>query len=218
MKLTWNRPIRTLLPSLFILIPCASAQTYEVSVMSTRLHISKADLGSISEEDKKDDDTKLRGHTGLGVRVTWNTKGYYGHELGFTKNRATLTTAMRETVGKVVEETVLEDRIIIENFWYNFLLYMMPRGERFRPFISFGGQMHRYGKPRFEEWTRERVRSYGVNYGIGLKIRLFKYGLLRLDMRDHIGGKPFDLEFEEFSKTGGIMRQQEYSAGVGLTF
>ena len=193
----------------------AQAQKFEASVFGGYPLISGAALGSISEEKPQDGDTKLKGNYAYGARLTWNTKGYYGNEVGYTFNRATLRTTLRDASGVV---TLKQDRIVIHQACYNFLIYFMPAGERWRPFITGGMQIQRYGAPRFPEWTQGGTRNYGANYGGGLKLKLFKHALVRFDFRDYIGGKPYDLMFQDEMKSGGLFRQWEGSIGLTITF
>lgn len=196
----------------------AGAQTYEVSASRIYPRIGQAPLGSMSEEKKKDDDTKLKGLYGWGARLTWNTPGYYGHELGFNYHRARLTATVRTTTDGNTVTSVLQDRVVIRQVYYNFLMYMMPRGERWRPYIAVGAHGIEYGAPGFENWPTGKSRHYGFNYGAGIKLRLLPRALLRLDVRDYVGGKPYDLEREDVTKMGGLLRVMEASAGISITF
>jgi hypothetical protein len=193
----------------------AQAQKFEVSVLGGYPLISGAPLGSISQEKPKDTDTKLKGRYSYGTRLTWNTKGYYGNEIGFTFNRATFRTTLRDADGV---ETVRQDQIMVHHLFYNFLIYFMPAGERWRPFMTGGLQVQQYAAPRIPEWTLGHSRNYGGNYGGGLKLKLFKHALVRFDFRDYLGGKPYDLTFADQTKGGGIFRQWEGSVGLAITF
>lgn len=200
-----------------VIFASAKAQTFEISVLAGLPRVSDAPLGSISEQDAKDDDTRLKGKNGYGVRLTWNTPGYYGHEIGYLYSFATLQTIVR-TGEKPVIVTPVEDRVRLRQVSYNFLIYFMPKGERFRPFMTGGLEMLQYGAPGIPEWPTGSSRNYGANYGGGLKIKLFEHALIRLDVRDHLGGKPYDLTFEDPTRSGGILRQFEASAGLSVTF
>ena len=180
--------------------------------------IGGAPLGSISDTKPKDNDTRLKGEYGYGVRLTLNTKGYYGHEIGYIYGRGTLTTTTRAEEGKTVTETTHKGKVVFRYAFYNFLMYCMPRDERWRPFIAVGLQAHQYGAPAIAGWDPGGTRNYGGNYGGGIKIRLFKNALVRFDVRQYIGGKPYDLTFEDQLKSGGLLRQLEGSFGVAITF
>jgi hypothetical protein len=206
--------------ALFCLLVCgaAPAQTYEISVSAGYPRLSSAPLGSLSQEGAKDNDTKLKGLQSYSARLTRNTRGYYGHELGFSYSRARLETTLRTTQGGKTVTTVAQDRIDIRQAHYNFLMYFMPKGERWRPFMTGGGQVQEYGAPGIPEWGTGKSRRFGANYGGGIKLMLFKHALLRLDVREYIGGKPYDLTFEDPMKTGGLYRQLEASFGISIAF
>lgn len=212
--------MKTLLSvAVFSFIACglAPAQTFEVSVLAGYPRISGAPLGTINSENGKDDDSKLKGNYSYGATLTINTPGYYGHELGYINNRATFQTKLRTgTDGSTV--TLEQDKIVIQQAFYNFLIYFMPKGERFRPFMTGGLQMYQYGEPHVSEWPGGGARSYGANYGGGLKIKLFKHALVRFDFRDCIGGKPYDLTFEDPMHSGGWFRQLQASFGIAISF
>ena len=125
---------------------------------------------------------------------------------------------MRETVEGKTVTSVLEDRVVIRQAYYNFLMYFMPKGERWRPFMTGGIHVTEYGAPGFEDWPTGKSRNWGFNYGGGIKLRLFPHALVRLDVRDYIGGKPYDLESEDMMKFGGRLRMFEASAGIVITF
>ncbi len=211
---------KLLFAACFCLVVCAAArpQAHEISVVGAYRRINPTPLGSISEEGNKDDDTKLKGGSAYGARLTLNTKGYYGHEVGYLYGRAKLTTTLRTTEGDTTVTTVAEDRVILRQAFYNFLIYFMPRGERWRPFITGGAQAHQYGAPDIPEWPTGSSRNYGFNYGGGIKLRLFEHALVRLDVRDYIGGLPYNLKFEDEMKFGGRLRQREASFGLSIGF
>ncbi len=194
-----------------------SAQTFEVTPIGGRLFKGGKELGSISETDAKDNDTSLKYDYGYGVRLTINTPGYYGHEVGYLRNYAKLTT--RTTTGASPDTpVVLQDRITVHQAFYNFLMYFMPKNERWRPFMTGGLQMYEYGIPNLAEWTKGKSRNYGVNYGLGLKLMPAKHVLIRFDFRDYAGGKPYGLNFKTPEKSGGLIHQVETTMGIGIGF
>jgi len=194
----------------------AWAQTWELSFSRVASRISDAPLGSLNESARvKDDDSRLVGRAGYGVRLTYNQRGYYGHEFGYLRTRAIFQTTLRPDA-KTVNQA--EDRVWVQEAFYSFLLYCMPRGERWRPYIAVGLQAHQYAAPRLPEFDTGPTRNYGLNYGLGLKLHLVPHSVIRLDFRDHFGGKPYDLTFQDPARAGGILRSMELSAGAGFTF
>ncbi len=193
----------------------AQAQKWELNFTRAGTRISDAPLGTLNDKNKRDDDTRLIGHYGYGVRLTYNQRGYYGHEIGYLRTRATFQSKLRPDAKTV---NLVEDRVWVQEGFYTFLMYCMPRGERWRPYIAVGAQAHQYGAPRLEQFDRGPTRNYGVHYGLGLKLHLIKHSVIRLDFRDQFGGKPYDLDFEDPMRAGGILRSMEFSAAIGFTF
>jgi len=209
--------MRNLLPTaglLLVMTGVAAAQTFEIGPMGGLSRPSRTALGSLSLSGGRDDDTKMKGEYGYGARFTWNPHQYYGHELGYMRSRATIVAKIRD--GSSVTDR--EGRIYNQQASYNFMMYMMPRGERFRPFITVGLMLTEYGQPGFAEWDAGKSRNYGGNYGGGLKIKLVKNALVRLDARQYLGGKPYGLQFADPARSGGLYRQLEATAGFSVTF
>ncbi len=203
----------------FLISGIAFAQTWEVSVGPTYTRIGGQLLGSVSTNDKQDDDTKLKAKAGVGVRVTLNTPGYYGHEFSYSIHRADLTTKDRPDENNTNLVNEYSDRIKIHTVGYNFLIYMMPKGERWRPYLTGGVQMNQYGEPAIYIWDAGKSRNFGGNYGGGIKLKLFEHVLFRADFRHCLGGKPYDLEYADETKfSGGILQQLEGSIGLSIGF
>jgi hypothetical protein len=202
----------------------AHAQKYEISPLAVYQRMSRASLGSISGNGPKDDDTRFKNGYGYGVRFTLNTRGYYGHEFGYILGRPAIETKLRlDAASDAV--TLRQEKIKLQTLSYNFLIYFMPAGERWRPYITGGVQGQQFGAPKFTEWpTTSGSRTVGGNYGGGLKLKLFSHALVRFDVRHYIGGKPYDLTFQEPKTTGqlpasgGLIRQLEGTVGFGITF
>ncbi len=200
-------------------VTAAYAQKYEFSVLGGYTNLDPGPLGSHPDnETRKDTDTSLKADRSYGARFTINTKGYYGHELGYRLTRATLRTTLRGQLNNTIVENTLQTRVNVHSASYNFLMYMMPAGEWWRPYITVGGQMFRYDKPNFENWRGGAYTSGGANLGCGLKLKARNF-LFRVDFRDYIEGKPYALESQEpFETIGGIFHQLEATVGVGITF
>jgi len=199
----------------FTVLSGAYGQRFEIGVLGAKTRINDAPLGSL-DDDPLDDDTSLEGEYGYGARFTFNTRGYYGHEIGYINSRAVFRTRLEAEDGAT--RITHEDRIRIQQAFYNFMIYFMPAGERWRPFITGGLQIHQYGDPNIPDIEVGKSRNYGANYGGGIKLRLFRNALARFDVRDYIGGKPYDLTFEDPTRSGGVVRHLELSFGLSLTF
>ncbi len=194
----------------------ARAQKYEISPVFSYVHIGRPALGSISPNDPQDNDSRFTNSPGYGVRLTWNTWQYYGNEIGYLRLAPIFRTIVRDDANP--NGVLLEDKVKVHLLFYNFMIYFMPRNERWRPFVTGGLQAYQYGRPHFPDFPEGKTRHFGGNWGGGIKIRLASHAQARVDFRDYIGGKPYDLTFATASKSGGIMHMLEGSVGIGLTF
>jgi hypothetical protein len=194
------------------------AQTLEVSPFVSYMHMGKAALGSISENNQTDTDTRIGSSRGYGIRLTWNPWKYYGHELSYSRYDPLLTTAIHPATKSTDPEQLLSQKIQIHSAAYNFLIYFMPKQERWRPYVTGGVQAYQYQHPKIENFPTGSLRHYGANYGFGLKIKLVQHLQARLDARHLLGGKPYDLSFKTATMSGGFLQQLEGSFGIGFTF
>jgi hypothetical protein len=194
----------------------APAQNYEFSPTFGISRPKKSPLGSLEENsDKKDDDTRLKAAQAFGLRVTLNTPGYWGIEGAFMRHQNKLSARISNSGQTDINR---EAKINVDFLSLNVLSYFMPKDEWWRPFLTVGVQTQRYGDPGFPEWTPGPVRTFGFNFGGGLKLRAHKHVSFRLDVRDYIGGKPYDLSFVNTTRSGGLLQTLEGSVGFSITF
>jgi len=228
-----NKPRRLrLLPFLFA--ACAGlplyGQQYEIGPYFTFDRMSRAPLGTVRQTGGADSDTRWGDGNGIGVRVTLNTKGYYGHEVGFERSHVNLRSNVDEfliasdgtiTLGNAVDR---KEKVRQSRLSYNFLMYMMPAGEWWRPYITVGVTSVSTSPPRFYEWNSNGSRNFGANWGGGIKLFPKKNFLVRLDARQIIAGRPYTLVYPTAGDgTGGKVspgntKQLEISAGVSFAF
>lgn len=209
--------VKTLTPLLlFCLFGAAAgeAQTYEFGVLGGYARMNAKDLGSVSAESPKESDTSIQADHAEGIWLTANTRGYYGHELTYLQTRFNVDSVLRTVVNNSTVTTTARDRTAVRQLSYNFLIYFMPRGERWRPFVTGGLQANQYHQPNIEGWPSGYVRHYGANWGGGIKFHLLPHTVLRLDARDYYGGKPYKLNLQ----TGGSIHELTATAGFGFTF
>ena len=204
-------------PLFLAFLGSAWAQTYEVSIFRGFARMGKAPLGSNNSDTPVDNETMFRNGWSTGIRLTLNMRGYYGHEVGFMHTRAGIRTSILQADGTTM--TPVESHVNIEQAFYNFLIYMMPKGERWRPYMTGGVQTAKTGNPRIDGWQAAAMRNFGFNYGAGIKFKLSKHFLVRLDARDYLTGKPYaDLSFKDSTRRGSLVRQQEASFGLDFGF
>lgn len=210
--------LKTLAVLLCMAVSAAWAQSVEVGIQGGYPRWGRAPLGSVSPELVQDTDTQFKGDYGYGASVTLNTKGYYGFELGYLRDVQRLTTVTRQTVDTTVYTTNYEDRLPVHIAYFDAVVYFMPRGERWRPFVNGGLQAYQYQNPHLAVWTGSSLRHYGANFGGGVKLKLFSHALLRWDLRDYMGGKPYHLAFATASRQGGHIHLIEGTMGFAITF
>jgi len=194
----------------------AQAQSYEFGVLGGYSRFSHSALGSASPVEPNDYDTRIKTDHSIGAWIGLNTRGYYGHEFNYQITYADLTSTIRTTTNDVTTAINYKDRIAIHRLSYDFLIYFMPNGSRWRPYVSAGPQANQYQSPNIAGWPYGGGRRYGINYGGGIKLIPVHHTLFRLDFRDYYGGKPYNLTFA--SGNGGWIHTLEASAGFALTF
>ena len=199
------------------------ALTWEVAPVVSYLRLSHKVIGSANGSSPQDDDTKMRGiQPGVGVRLTWNTSGYYGIEASYLHSRARISSKLVPIDGSSTTTTEETGNIKQDQIFVNGICYFMPNGERFRPYITAGAQVQKYSQPPLKDWPDAGSRTIGFNYGGGVKIQLVKHALIRIDVRDIWGSSPYDLQFANGSadsiRSPGRFRSLEGSFGVGIRF
>jgi hypothetical protein len=221
------RPLRASMPALalagvlFSFAPRLSAQTYEFAAVAGMARLKKNDLGSLQLTGALDDDTSIKTDRGFGGRITLNTPGYYGHEISYLLRSADVATKVLDENNERITKT---GKTKIHQISYDFLMYMMPAKETWRPYIAVGMHAAQYQRPRIEDFDRGKARPLGFQYGGGIKFLIAKRGILRLDVRDYWGGAPWDLSFadrkglESPRTSAGRLRTIEATVGVGFAF
>jgi opacity protein-like surface antigen len=206
-------------------LACAPAygQKYEVGAIFAFDRMSRAPLGTVRQSEGSDSDTKYGDGRGFGIRLTQNTKGYYGHEVSYVRSQINLRANVDEfvfnsddtvTLGNAVDR---REKVRQSRLGYNFLMYMMPAGERWRPYITIGVATMKTDPPRFIEWTSAGARNFGANVGAGIKLALVKNIQVRFDARQYLSGRPYTLTFPQGGPQGNL-RQLELSGGVSFAF
>jgi hypothetical protein len=212
----------------FALLTLASlplfAQRYEVGAFYSYERTSHKPLGTVRDVGGADTDTRLRNGQGYGLRLTYNTKGYYGHEVHYQRNLIPLESNVDAflfnpdgtiTIGGAVDR---HEKLRQSELGYNFLMYMMPLGEWWRPFITVGAATVKTNAPLFPEWTAAGTRNFSGNFGGGIKLYPMKHFVFRLDARGYLTGRPFVLNFPSGSTSQGALKGMQFSAGFSYAF
>jgi opacity protein-like surface antigen len=146
------------------------------------------------------DDVQLKGGFRINFRMGLNSTRFTGHEFGYAYNRTRLVIPGSQEQGMAIHQG-----------FYNYLLYATKEGFRVRPFATGGGHFSNFVPPGVSVTQGGGATKFGLNYGGGVKVRVTDMWGFRLDFRQYMTGKPFDLPLVR-----GWMRQNELSAGIGF--
>ena len=123
----------------------------------------------------------------IGARMGFNTRRFIGHEASYAYQHARL-----DVLASTPETTETADlgAIRAHHFYYNALLHAAPTGFPVRPFVTGGGGFSSFFLPGVSSFSGGGDTKFGYNYGGGVKLNFFQYGI-RFDVRNHVTGKPF---------------------------
>ena len=190
-------------PVAFLLFSCAAlcpGQVGEISLSFGESLFKDNKLGSASDLLSQ---YKVLDGFRIAARLTLNTKRFTGHEFGYAYSRSKLGL-----VGASDDASMP-----VHQGFYDFLFYALPEGSRVRPFLAGGAQFSTFVPPGASVTYGTGTTKYGGNFGAGVKVKLTSMFALRIDLRDYVTTKPFDL----LGKSGAL-HQIEASAGLGLYF
>lgn len=123
----------------------------------------------------------------IGARMGFNTRRFIGHEVSYAYQHARL-----DFQATVPEGTETGDigAIRAHHMYYNGLLHAAPTGFPVRPFVTGGGGFSSFFLPGISSFSGYGNTKFGYNYGGGIKLNFYQYGI-RFDVRNHVTGKPF---------------------------
>jgi len=181
----------------------AFAQSAELGFHVGAHRLRGSDLGTFTSDPTQPATSySLKDGWRFGFRVTLNNGLFTGHEAFYGYNRTTLRSQAQTTV---------EQGMAIHQGGYNFLFYPVPEGSPVRPFVTGGAHFSNFVPPGSSATSGGGDTKFGVNYGAGIKIRISPMFLIRLDVRDYLQGKPFDIPGQS-----GRLHLLEVSAGFSL--
>lgn len=180
----------------------ASAQSAEIGLSVGVSAFNNNGIGSL----RTFEDGLIPATLGKGVRIgaRWATNSwvFLGHEFSYAYQRTSLKIGANPSSGMTVQ-----------NMYYNFVAHATPSGTFIRPFGTVGAGVSVYFPPGASSLSGGGDNKFGYNYGGGLKFKLSDRFGLRFDLRDHVTGKPFDLE-----NSSGRFHNVEYSSTFSLLF
>jgi hypothetical protein len=180
---------------------------------------SNNDIGTDRLSGGSSNDLQLKSGAVVAVQFDWNQRTHIGHEFQYMNARMPILSVY-------AQNTTLS--AALNRFGYNFLGYFNGRGSKVRLFGTVGGQWTLYSRPSasliscvsancsvFQQPpATEGNNKAGINYGIGMKVRLTRKMSLRSDFRQYVNGKPFNLP----ASSGGALIETVVSGGFGFSF
>ncbi len=170
------------------------AQSFEGAVSAGISQIRNSDIGS---------GYTLDNGFRLALRMNLNTKKYLGYELGYAYNRTHLGSSGFGT-------TQSSSGMAIHQGFGAVLLHATGVESRIRPFVAGGIGFSNFVPPGQTAQYGQGETKFALNYGGGVKVKLFGPWQLRFDIRQFNTGMPFGLK-------SGRFLQNEISAGIGYT-
>jgi hypothetical protein len=180
-----------------------SAQVAEVAITGGWSVLTDSTVGTLgfgSDLPELEMDNGVR----IGGRLSMN-RWFLGHEISYAWQRSHVTIGGQDS-----------GSMSIQNFYYNFVVHATPEGTAIRPFVTGGAGVSTFFPPGVSSLSGSGDNKFGFNYGGGVKFRLTdKFGL-RMDVRDHVTGRPFgNLGVNTLD---GKFHNVEYSVGFALLF
>jgi len=180
----------------------APAQVAEIGLHGGVSRLSNKSIGSLVLDRGSGIGVSLADGWRFGFRMTINNYRFFGNEFGYAYNRTQL---------RFETTPAQEEGMAIHQGFYNFLAYALPEGSPVRPFVTGGGHFSTFTPPGTSVTQGGGDTKFGVNYGGGIKFRVSPIFGIRLDLRDYMTGKPFDLPNQS-----GRLHQLEISAGFSI--
>ena len=180
----------------------AYGQAAEASVAVGASIFTDKDLGELRVAGAVTETLKLDSGLRISARFGFNPWRFFGHEFGYGYNRSKLIFGRQGSTGMSVHQG-----------FYDFLVHALPEGSSLRPFACGGGGFSTFFPPGTSAFQGNGITKFGYNYGGGVKVKLTPIYGMRLDVRDYVTGKPFDLP-----NVRGQLHNIEVSAGIAILF
>lgn len=198
--------------ALLLALPLAiSAQTLDVSLSFGRADANDRQTGQIGVTDPTSGVSAAPITMGSGFlfapRLTMHTRKHLSHEFSYVFSRANL---------KVGENgSLVNQGMSVGQLMYNALLSATPEGSKIRPYVTGGAGLVSFYPPGYGIFSGVTVNRPGVNYGAGVRMQLTEMFHGRVDFRQVLSPGP---KLYQGQVNNSHFRQNQFSAGVGITF
>ena len=136
----------------------------------------------------------------LGFRMTVNPYSIFGFEVGYIYNRTHLNQSGMDLGGTAIHEG-----------YGNALVYLTKEGSHIRPFGTAGINFDNFVIPGGNAQYGGQ-NKFGINYGVGVKVKVKDKWQVRFDLRQSNTGKP---DFGIPGVSGRFLLTQ-FSVGFGI--
>ena len=147
----------------------------------------------------------------VGGRMAFNPRTYIGHEVAYSYQHAGLGLLTDDPEGSSNSDL---GSVKAHHMYYNLVAHATPEGTIVRPFVTGGGGFSSFFLPGVSSFSGYGNTKFGYNYGGGVKLNFFLYGI-RFDVRNHVTGKPFG---EYLPNVSGTLNNLEFSMTFSFLF
>ena len=199
--------------ALLLCLPLAgAAQSFDMSLSFGAANAGKRQIGSLGVDDGSENFQASPITVGSGFlfapRLTIHNAGYFSHEFSYVFSRGNLLVRSGDQVA-------LDQGMSIGQVFYNAVLSATPEGSRIRPYGTVGAGLVSFYPPGFGLFSGVTVNRPGVNYGAGVRFQVNEIWHGRVDFRQTLSPSPRLFQVQD---TSGSFRQNQFSAGIGITF
>ena len=187
----------------------ATPQSLELGISGGYGSLSDNTLSIAEYQDATQDEFSITNGIRIGGRMAFNPRRFIGHEVAYAYQHLGLDFLSGAGADNATTDL---GTVKAHNMYYNLVLHAVPEGARFRPFVTGGGGFTSFFLPGISSFSGYGNTKFGYNYGGGVKLNFFMYGI-RLDVRNHVTGKPFG---QYIPNVEGMLHNLEFSVTFSL--
>lgn len=187
----------------------ATPQSLEMGISGGYGSLSDNTLSIAEYEDATQDEFSMTNGIRIGGRMAFNPRRFIGHEVSYAYQHLGLD--FLSGAGSANGTTDL-GTVKAHNMYYSLVLHAASEGSPVRPFVTGGGGFTSFFLPGISSFSGYGNTKFGYNYGGGVKLNFFMYGI-RLDVRNHVTGKPFG---QYIPNVEGMLHNLEFSVTFSL--
>ena len=159
---------------------------------------------SLSKDPQTGEEFTISNGVRVGARMAFNPRAFIGHEVSYSYQHAGL--GLLFDGGEGTDSSDLGS-VKAHHMYYNLVAHATPEGSPLRPFVTGGGGFSSFFLPGISSFSGYGNTKFGYNYGGGVKLNFFMYGI-RFDVRNHVTGKPFG---DYIPNVSGTLNNLEFS-------